>query len=73
MTSAGELRIGAQALRNGSVPLLDRAVAGTFAERLFYRLRIIHFMAGAGLPEFTRPRALFEMDLKDVSTATHPL
>jgi len=31
-----------------TVPLLDRVVAGTFSERLFYRLNIIHLMVGNG-------------------------
>ena len=102
MTSAGELRGGAQALRDGcvrlldaaangsvlisaveempasvqealidllaglesarrpsatvrlisgtTVSLLDRVAAGTFSDRLFYRLNIIHLVAGAGPP-----------------------
>jgi DNA-binding NtrC family response regulator len=31
--------------------LLDRVAAGTFSERLFYRLNIIHLMVGDGRPE----------------------
>ena len=31
-----------------TVSLLDRVAEGTFSERLFYRLNIIHLMAGAG-------------------------
>ena len=105
MTSAGELPVGAQALRDGcvcvldaaaggsvlvsaveempaavqealidllaglesarrpsaavrlisgtTVSLLDRVAAGRFSERLFYRLNIIHLVAGAGPPEAT--------------------
>jgi len=34
-----------------TVSLLDRVAAGTFSERLFYRLNIIHLMAGAAPPE----------------------
>ena len=30
---------------------LERVAAGTFSERLFYRLNIIHLMAGDSLPE----------------------
>jgi len=33
-----------------TVPLLDRVAAGTFSERLFYRLNIIHLMAGDSPP-----------------------
>jgi DNA-binding NtrC family response regulator len=36
-----------------TVSLLDRVAAGTFSERLFYRLNIIHLVAGAGAPEVT--------------------
>jgi DNA-binding NtrC family response regulator len=31
-----------------TVSLLDRVAAGTFSERLFYRLNIIHLMVGTG-------------------------
>ena len=34
-----------------TVSLIGRVAAGTFSERLFYRLNIIHLMAGAGAPE----------------------
>jgi DNA-binding NtrC family response regulator len=34
-----------------TVSLLDRVEAGTFSDRLFYRLNIIHLRAGAGLPD----------------------
>jgi len=34
-----------------TVSLLDRVATGTFSERLFYRLNIIHFMVGADPPE----------------------
>ncbi len=34
-----------------TVPLLDRIAAGTFSERLFYRLNIIHLLPGAAAPE----------------------
>ena len=33
--------------------LIGRVAAGTFSERLFYRLNIIHLVAGAGAPEVT--------------------
>ena len=33
-----------------TVSLLDRVAAGTFSERLFYRLNIIHLMVGNGSP-----------------------
>ena len=36
-----------------TVSLIDRVAAGTFSERLFYRLNIIHLVAGAGAPEVT--------------------
>jgi DNA-binding NtrC family response regulator len=36
-----------------TVSLLDRVAAGTFSERLFYRLNIIHLMAGAAPAEVT--------------------
>jgi DNA-binding NtrC family response regulator len=36
-----------------TVSLLDRVAAGTFSERLFYRLNIIHLVAGAGAPDVT--------------------
>ena len=36
-----------------TVSLLDRVAAGRFSERLFYRLNIIHLMAGDGPPEVT--------------------
>ncbi|HXV09794.1 MAG TPA: sigma 54-interacting transcriptional regulator [Burkholderiales bacterium] len=37
-----------------TVSLLDRVTAGTFSERLFYRLNIIHLVSeGAGAPEVT--------------------
>ena len=36
-----------------TVSLIDRVAAGTFSERLFYRLSIIHLVAGAGAPEVT--------------------
>jgi DNA-binding NtrC family response regulator len=107
MTTAGELPVGAQALRDGcvrfldaamggsvlvsaveempaavqealidllaglestrrpsaavrlisgtTVSLLDRIAEGTFSERLFYRLNIIHVIAGTGPPEVTLP------------------
>jgi DNA-binding NtrC family response regulator len=29
-------------------PLLDRVTAGTFSEHLFYRLNVIHLIAGDG-------------------------
>jgi DNA-binding NtrC family response regulator len=35
--------------------LLDRVAAGTFSERLFYRLNIIHLMVGNGRPEVSIP------------------
>lgn len=105
MTSAGDLPVGAQALRDGcqcfldaaaggsvlvsaveempaavqealidvlaglesargpsaavrlisgtTVSLLDRVAAGSFSERLFYRLNIIHLMASAARPQVT--------------------
>ena len=34
-----------------TVSLLDRVAAGTFSDRLFYRLNIIHLMAGDSPPE----------------------
>lgn len=34
-----------------TVSLLDRVAAGTFSERLFYLLNVIHLMAGDGSPE----------------------
>ena len=34
-----------------TVSLLDRVAAGTFSDRLFYRLNILHLSAGAGLPD----------------------
>ena len=33
-----------------TVSLIDRVAAGTFSARLFYRLNIIHLVAGAGPP-----------------------
>ena len=33
-----------------TVSLLERVAAGTFSERLFYRLNIIHLMVGNGAP-----------------------
>ena len=33
-----------------TVSLLDRVAAGTFSERLFYRLNTIHLAAGVGAP-----------------------
>ena len=42
-----------------TVSLLDRVTAGTFSDRLFYRLNIIHLMAGDhpnGRPMPIRPR-----------------
>jgi DNA-binding NtrC family response regulator len=33
-----------------TVSLLDRVAAGTFSERLFYRLNIIYLMVGNGSP-----------------------
>jgi DNA-binding NtrC family response regulator len=33
-----------------TVSLLDRIAAGSFSERLFYRLNIIHLIAGNGSP-----------------------
>jgi hypothetical protein len=37
--------------RGTTVSLLDQVAAGTFSERLFYRLNIIHLMAEDGSPE----------------------
>jgi two-component system response regulator PilR (NtrC family) len=37
---------GARLIAGTTVSLLDRVAAGTFSERLFYRLNTIHFMAG---------------------------
>lgn len=34
-----------------TVSLLDRIAAGTFSEHLFYRLNVIHLMAGDGSPD----------------------
>jgi DNA-binding NtrC family response regulator len=36
-----------------TVSLLDRVAAGTFSERLFYQLNIIHVIAATGPPEVT--------------------
>ena len=36
-----------------TVSLFDRVAAGTFSKRLFYRMNIIHLMAGAGPPDAT--------------------
>ena len=54
-----------------TVSLLDRVAAGTFSERLFYRLNIIHVMAGANPHDVTLKRSV-KMYLKDVSTAARP-
>jgi DNA-binding NtrC family response regulator len=56
-----------------TVSLLERVAAGTFSERLFYRLNIIHLVAGAGAPDVTLVRDSVEMHLKNISTATRPL
>ena len=34
-----------------TVSLFDRVAAGTFSKRLFYRMNVIHLMAGAGPPD----------------------
>lgn len=57
----GELLAGLEVARRPSaevrlisgttVSLLDRVAAGTFSARLFYRLNVIHLMAGASLSE----------------------
>jgi transcriptional regulator of aromatic amino acid metabolism len=56
-----------------TVSLLERVAAGTFSERLFYRLNILHLVAGAGAPDVTLVRDSVEMHLKNISTATRPL
>lgn len=56
-----------------TVSLLERVAAGTFSERLFYRLNILHLVAGAGAPAVTLVRDSVEMHLKNMSTATRPL
>jgi transcriptional regulator of acetoin/glycerol metabolism len=38
----------ARLISGTTVSLLDRVAAGTFSERLFYRLNIIHLMVGDG-------------------------
>jgi DNA-binding NtrC family response regulator len=39
-------RLRKRIVASTSVPLLDRVMAGTFDDRLFYRLNAIHFRAG---------------------------
>jgi transcriptional regulator of acetoin/glycerol metabolism len=56
-----------------TVSLLERVAAGAFSERLFYRLNIIHLVAGAGAPDVTLVRDSVEMHRKNISTATRPL
>ena len=38
----------ARLISGTTVPLLDRVTAGTFSERLFYRLNMIHLIVGNG-------------------------
>jgi DNA-binding NtrC family response regulator len=40
----------ARLISGTTVSLLDRVSAGTFSERLFYRLNIIHLRVGNGSP-----------------------
>jgi DNA-binding NtrC family response regulator len=40
-----------QLISGTTVSLLDRIAAGTFSERLFYRLNIVHLMVGDNSPE----------------------
>ena len=41
----------ARLITGTTVSLLDRVAAGTFSERLFYRLNIIHLIVGNRAPE----------------------
>jgi hypothetical protein len=45
---AVDLPVGPELLKEHCARLLDSAAGGTFAERLFYRLNIIHLMVGNG-------------------------
>jgi hypothetical protein len=47
----------AQLISGTTVPLLDRVAAGTFSERLCYRLNVIHLMAGKGSEAVLRATA----------------
>jgi two-component system, NtrC family, response regulator PilR len=51
LESARRPSAGVRLISGTTVSLLDRVAAGTFSERLFYHLNIIHVMAGAGPPE----------------------
>ena len=52
-----------------TVSLFDRVAAGTFSERLFYRLNIIHLVAG---PPRVRLTSEALVELTDVPTTTNP-
>ena len=53
LQSARMSSAAARLISGTTVSLLDRVAAGTFSERLFYRLNIIHLVAGAGAPDVT--------------------
>jgi DNA-binding NtrC family response regulator len=48
LESAGLPSDAARLISGTTVSLLERVAAGTFSERLFYRLNIIHLMVGNG-------------------------
>jgi DNA-binding NtrC family response regulator len=55
LESARSPSVAVRLIAGTTVSLLGRIAAGTFSERLFYRLNIIHVTSGAGPPAVTRP------------------
>ena len=53
LESAREKSAAVRLISGTTVSLLHRVAAGTFSERLFYRLSTIHLMAGDGLSDVT--------------------
>jgi len=51
-----------------TVSLLDRVAAGTFSQRLLYRLNIIHLMAGDSPLKSRSYKNSMEVHLNDAST-----
>ena len=55
-----------------TVSVLDRIAAGTFSDRLFYRLNIIHFMAVDGALSLTRDDEAQDVDVIEPSAPKLP-
>jgi DNA-binding NtrC family response regulator len=56
-----------------TVSLLDQVAAGTFSERLFYRLNIIHLMAEDGSPRPCLSKNPVNVHLNDVLSRARPV